>query len=358
MASMTSNIDNTARPTIAITMGDPCGIGPEVVAKALASGDVYAICRPVVIGSAWAMEQAARHAGAALRVREVESARAGGHEAGQVDIIDPHNLNPEDITVGKISAVCGRACMEWVSEAGRLALAGEIDAIATAPVNKEAASLAGYTSIGHMELLQELTGAPDVATMLMTKGLWVVHLTTHRSLRIACDYVTRERILGKLELTHDTFAKWGIPSPRIGVAALNPHASDGGLIGNEEAEEISPAVEDARRKGIKAVGPVPADSIFHQAIDGAYDVVLAMYHDQGHIPVKVHGFEESITANLGLPFVRTSVDHGTAFDIAGQGIASSVSMVQAVRAATLLCTGQGLPDAGTAPKASTAMGQL
>lgn len=345
MAKMAGTPD---KPTIAITMGDPCGIGPEVVAKTLASGDIYSICRPVIIGSGYAMEQAAGLAGIPLSVREVASAGDGGHTAGQVDIIDPHNLNPEDITVGRISPTCGRACMEWVTTAGELALAGEVDAIATAPVNKEAASLAGYTSIGHMELLQELTGASDVATMLMTKRLWVVHLTTHRSLRIACDYVTRDRILGKLALTHDTFEQWGIPKPRIGVAALNPHASDGGLIGNEEAEEISPAVEAARERGIDAVGPVPADSIFHQAIDGAYDVVLAMYHDQGHIPVKVHGFEESITANLGLPFVRTSVDHGTAFDIAGQGIASSVSMFQAVRAAVLLSTGQGLLETGAA----------
>ncbi len=345
MARMAGTSD---KPTIAITMGDPCGIGPEVVAKTLASDDIYSICRPVVIGSGYAMEQASSLAGVPLRVLEVASAGDGGHTAGQVDIIDPHNLNPEDITVGRISPTCGRACMEWVSTAGELALSGEVDAIATAPVNKEAASLAGYTSIGHMELLQELTGASDVATMLMTKRLWVVHLTTHRSLRIACDYVTRDRILGKLVLTHDTFEQWGIPSPRIGVAALNPHASDGGLIGNEEAEEILPAVEAARERGINAVGPVPADSIFHQAIDGAYDVVLAMYHDQGHIPVKVYGFEESITANLGLPFVRTSVDHGTAFDIAGQGIASSVSMFQAVRAAVLLSTGQGLPETGAA----------
>ena len=330
------------KPIIAITMGDPCGIGPEVIAKALASDQVYPTCRPVVVGNLWAMEQAAKLVGASLTVHEVGSTGEAGNVPGTVDVIDPHNLNPEDITVGKLSPTCGKACMEWVSRAGELAMAGEVDAIATAPVNKEAASLAGYTSIGHMELLQEMTGAKDVATMLMTGKLWVVHLTTHRSLRIACDYVTKDRILAKLELTHDVFGTWGIPNPRIGVAALNPHGSDGGLIGNDEAEEIVPAVEAAKEKGINAIGPVPADTIFNQAIDGAYDVVLAMYHDQGHIPVKVYGFEESITANLGLPFVRTSVDHGTAFDIAGKGIAAHVSMLEAISMAVALSTGKGL----------------
>ena len=331
------------KPLIAITMGDPCGIGPEVIAKALASDQVYPTCRPVVVGSAWAMEQGIKVAGSTqLKVREVESTTEAGLSPGTVDVVDPHNLNPEDITVGQLSPACGKACMEWVSRAAELALAKEVDALATAPVNKEAAAMAGYTAIGHTELLQEIAGAGDIATMLMSGRLWVVHLTTHRSLRVACDYVTRDRILARLELTHRTFGDWGIPNPRIGVAALNPHGSDGGLIGNEEAEEISPAVEAAKNQGINAIGPVPADSIFHQAIDGAYDVVLAMYHDQGHIPVKVHGFEQSITANLGLPFVRTSVDHGTAFDIAGKGVAAHISMLEAIRTAVALSTGKGL----------------
>ena len=330
------------KPIIAITMGDPCGIGPEVVAKALASGDVYSMCRPVVVGKAWSMEQALTLTGASLRVREVESPAEAGLDAGHMDVVDIHNLNPEDITVGRISPTCGKACMEWVTRAGELAMAGQVAALATAPVNKEAASLAGYTAIGHMELLQELSGATQVATMLMSGRLWVVHLTTHRSLRRACDYVTKDNILDKLELTHDSFTQWGFPSPRIAVAALNPHGSDGGLLGNEEADEISPAVEQACAKGIDARGPVPADIVFHQAIQGSYDVVLAMYHDQGHIPVKVYGFEQSITANLGLPFVRTSVDHGTAFDIAGKGIAHHDSMLEAIKLAVSLSLGRGL----------------
>ena len=234
--------------------------------------------------------------------------------------------------------------MEWVTKAGELALAGSVDGLATAPLNKEAASLAGYTSIGHMELLQELSGAKTVATMLMAKNLRVVHLTTHRSLRVACDYVKKDRILEYLRLTHDSFVKWGFTKPSIAAAALNPHGSDGGLLGDEEAQEIAPAVAAAREEGINAIGPVPADAVFHQAVENRYDVVLAMYHDQGHIPVKVYGFEESITANLGLPFVRTSVDHGTAFDIAGKGVASQTSMSESIRLAVALAKGNGLAD--------------
>ena len=330
------------KPIIAITMGDPCGIGPEVIAKALAQGDVYAGCRPLVIGSLRSMQQAVNLTGASLNVHVVESPLGAGLSPGLVDVLDIHNLNPQDITVGKVSPPCGRAAMEWVSRAAELALAGQVNALTTAPINKEAASLAGYKAIGHMELLQEVSGAPDVATMLMSGRLRVVHLTTHRSLRVACEHVTKDRILAKLVLTHDSFTRWGISGPSIAVAALNPHGSDGGLLGNEEAEEIMPAVEEARRKGIAAYGPVPADIVFHQAIRGDYDVVLAMYHDQGHIPIKVHGFERSITANLGLPFVRTSVDHGTAFDIAGKGIAQHESMLEAIKLAVSLSLGKGL----------------
>jgi 4-hydroxythreonine-4-phosphate dehydrogenase len=177
--------------------------------------------------------------------------------------------------------------------------------------------------------------------MLMSGRLRVVHLTTHRSLRRACDYVTRENVLAKLELTYRSFQAWGFERPRIGVAALNPHASDGGLLGDEE-KQIAPAVAEARRKGIDATGPVPADVVFHQAIKGKYDVVLAMYHDQGHIPVKVYGFERSISVNLGLPFIRTSVDHGTAFDIAGKGVADATSMLEAIKVAVGLASGMGL----------------
>lgn len=330
------------KPSIAITMGDPCGIGPEVVTKALSNPKVYDLCRPLVVGNIFAMRQAANTTGLPIAINEVSDLTTAGTDPYAIDVLDIHNLNPEDITVGDISIPCGKAAMEWVTQAGKLALAGTVQGIATAPLNKEAASLAGYQAIGHMELLQELSQAETVGTMLLAKNLRVVHLTTHRSLRLACDYVKKDRILNYLRLTHDSFVQWGFSNPRIGVAALNPHGSDGGLLGLEESEEIAPAVFEAKASRINAIGPIPSDIIFHQAINNQYDVVLAMYHDQGHIPVKVYGFEESITANLGLPFVRTSVDHGTAFDIAGKGIADPTSMLESIRLAVGLAMGKGL----------------
>ncbi len=280
------------KPAIAITMGDPCGIGPEVVVKALSQAWVYASCRPLVVGNVYAMQKAVELTGTSLRINEPDDPATAGDDPQVIDVLDIKNLNPEDITVGEISPTCGKAAMEWVTRAGELALAGVVAGLATAPLNKEAASLAGYQSIGHMELLQELSGAKTVATMLLAKNLRVVHLSTKRSVRIACDYVKKDRILEFLQLTHDNFVSWGFKSPRIGAAALNPHGSDGGLMGDEEASEIAPAVEAARSEGIEAIGPIPADVIFHQAIQGQYDAVLCMYHDQGHIPVKVYGFEE------------------------------------------------------------------
>ena len=313
-------------------MGDPAGIGPEVAAKALVDPRLPTEVRPIVLGSAAAMHDALRQIGAAAAVRVVHSAEeAPGGDV--ITVLDPENLDYGSIVRGSVSAQAGAASVEWVLKAGEMAVAGEVQAIVTAPINKEACSLAGYRDIGHMEIFQQQTGADNVATMLMADSLRVVHLTTHRSLRRACDYVTRANVLSKIVLTHESFVKWGYEAPRIGVAALNPHASDGGLIGEEEASEITPAVEEARATGIDAVGPVPADTIFNQAIDGKYDVVLAMYHDQGHIPIKVHNWAKSVSVNLGLPFVRTSVDHGTAFDIAGKGVADHASMLEAIRVA-------------------------
>ena len=219
------------RPAIAITMGDPCGIGPEVVVKALSDPRVYASCRPLVVGNVYAMERAVELTGLPLRINESDDPETAGRDDRVVDVLDIKNLDTEDITVGRISPACGKAAMEWVTKAGELALSGAVAGLATAPLNKEAASLAGYQSIGHMELLQELSEAKTVATMLMAKNLRVVHLSTHRSLRIACDYVKQDRIIDYLQLTHDSFVKWGFESPRIGAAALNPHGSDGGTAG-------------------------------------------------------------------------------------------------------------------------------
>ena len=331
------------RPIIAITMGDPCGIGPEVVAKAVARPDIRELCSPLAVGNTTVLRDIVARMSLALTVREAASPGDALGPEDSIAVLDPHNLDTNAIMLGQVSAEAGKACMEWVELAARLCLSSEAQAMATAPINKEAASLAGYKEIGHMEVLQRLTGSDEVATMLISGELRVVHLTTHRSLRAACDAVTRENVLAKLQLTHDHFQQWGFPRPRIGVAALNPHASDGGLLGDEEATAIAPAVEEAENLGLRVTGPVPADSVFNQAIDGQYDVVLCMYHDQGHIPVKVYGFEQSIAVNLGLPLIRTSVDHGTAFDIAGQGTAQAESMAEAIKVAAGLASGRGLP---------------
>ena len=335
-------IELAEQPIIAITMGDPCGIGAEVIAKALARPEVAAWCTPLIVGNVDIMRRAVDLTGAKLAIEPVESPDEAAVGEGAVAVLDIGNYNAAAMVPGQISPVAGKAAMEWVVRAGELCLEGSVAAMATAPLHKEAASLAGYQDIGHMEVLQRLAEAPKVLTMLMSKGLRVVHLTTHRSLSRACEYVTHDNILTALRLTDYAFKGWGVAAPRIGVAALNPHASDGGLIGDEEQTEITPAVETALAEGINAVGPVPADTIFLQGVRGDYDAILAMYHDQGHIAVKMYGFEESITVNLGLPFIRTSVDHGTAFDIAWQNKADATSMVESIRAAADLTTGAGI----------------
>ncbi|MYA17695.1 MAG: 4-hydroxythreonine-4-phosphate dehydrogenase PdxA, partial [Gammaproteobacteria bacterium] len=220
------------------------------------------------------------------------------------------------------------------------AITGDIAAMMTCPLHKEAIHAAGYVDdIGHQEILARLTGARTTATMLMTPGLRVVHLSTHKSLIEAGRFVTRANVLDKLRLCHESLTAWGLNDPRIAVAALNPHGGEGGLLGREELDEIGPAVQDARELNIDATGPLPADSVFNRAIGGEFDVVLAMYHDQGHIAIKVHNFHESVTATLGIPLIRTSVDHGTAFDIAGRGIADATGAVAALRAAVDLAQG-------------------
>ena len=331
------------KPLVAITMGDPAGIGAEVTAKALLDRRVFQKCSPFVVGSAAAMDEALGLIDGSVSTHLAHTLEEVVGEPGSIDVLDQENLDYSAIRLGEVSAQAGKAAVEWVLKAGELASSGQVQAIVTAPINKEACSLAGYKDIGHMEIFQSQTGAKEVATMLMAGTLRVVHLTTHRSLRVACEFVTRANVLAKIRLTHDSFKGWGFPRPRIAVAALNPHASDGGLLGDDEEKEIRPAVEEARALGIDATGPIPADTVFNQAIDGKFDVALAMYHDQGHIPIKVHDWARSVSVNLGLPFIRTSVDHGTAFDIAGQGIANHESMSEAVKVAVELASDSRLP---------------
>jgi 4-hydroxythreonine-4-phosphate dehydrogenase len=332
------NVDK--RPIIVVTMGDAAGIGPEIVVKALSSKKIYSVCRPLVIGDAGILSGVIGSLKSTLILRTVKAADEVSGEFGAIDLIDLKNLDRQEVAPGQVSAPCGRAAMEYVVEATQLALNRKIKAIVTAPISKEATIRAGFGDMGHMEYFARVTHTAEYATMLASGPLRVVHLSTHYSLRNACERVNKENILGKVRLTHDSFQKWGIAHPRIAVAALNPHGGEGGLLGLEEIEQISPAVTAAQNQGIDARGPFPADSVFTRAVGGEFDVVIAMYHDQGHIPVKVYGFERSITVALGLPFIRTSVDHGTAFDIAGKGIASSRSLEEAILVAFGLSQGK------------------
>ncbi len=327
-----------ARPVIAVTVGDTAGIGPEVVLKAFAAPELFTDARPLVIGPFAVLQAQAKHFHSGLQLRTVTGAEDARGEPGALDVLDVGGLRPADVTFGKVNAACGKAAMEAIKAAVDLAVRGEVRAIATAPINKEAVSAAGFPDTGHMRYMVRLTGAAHFAAMLMSGTLRVVHLTDHYSLRDAVGMITRDRVLAQLELIDRSFRNWGI-APRIGVAAVNPHGSDGGLFGREEIEEVGPAVEAAVSRGIDARGPVPADSVFVKAVRGEFDVVLAMYHDQGHIAIKVHDFERSLAVSLGLPFVRTSVDHGTAFDIAGKGIADARSMAEAFKLSVSLVDG-------------------
>ncbi len=338
------------RPLVALTLGDPSGVGPEVVAKALAEPVVHDHGRLFVIGDLEAVRGAVALTGSGAAVRAIAGAGEAASDPSAIDVLEVEGAAGA-FPVGELSLDSARACHAWVERAAGLAISGEIAAIATAPVNKEGWRAAGITDTGHQEVLKRMSGSSHVATMLVSGELRCMHLSTHFSLAEACAFVTREHVLQAIRLTHGHFTRWGFEAPRIAVSALNPHASDAGLIGTTEQDEIAPAIEDAVALGIDARGPVPADSVFNQAIDGQHDVVVVMYHDQGHIPIKVHGFEESVSVNLGLPFVRTSVDHGTAFDIAGQNRAQAVSMVEAILLATRLAVGSSL--GATAPAAST-----
>lgn len=331
------------RPFLAITMGDPAGVGSEVTVKTLLDKSIYAKCKPFVVGNTEAIKSAIKIVNASINVNKISSINQINGQHGTIDVFDMDNLNFNNIEYGKLSAISGKASVEWILKAGELAAAGDIQAIATAPINKEACSMAGYDDIGHMEIFQNQTNSSNVATMLMARNLRVVHLTTHKSLRNACDHVTKDNVLSKILLTDEYFKKWGWESPRIGVAALNPHASDGGLLGDEEKEQILPAVNQAKSEGVDVQGPIPADTVFNQNIDNKFDVCIAMYHDQGHIPIKVYDWARSVSVNLGLPFVRTSVDHGTAFDIAGKGVADHISMKESIDVAVSVVSDNKLP---------------
>lgn len=332
----------TNKPLLAVTIGDPSGIGPEVVAKSLQDRSMYDIMRPVLLGTVSVVENALKAIGSNDQVVGIDSASEAKCEPGTIEVLSPGDWEGTAFPVGKHDAGSGAASHLWVEEAAKMCMAGEVEGMVTAPVNKESWHMGGSKDTGHMEVFKRLSGSDYVATMLVSGPMRCMHLSTHKSLGEAVKYVTTENIMTATRLTQKLFKEWGFDNPRIAIAALNPHASDNGLIGSEEADEIAPAVAQAVEEGIDATGPHPADTVFNSAAAGKYDVVVVMYHDQGHIPIKVYGVEESVTVNLGLPFLRTSVDHGTAFDIAGTGIASEISMIEALKLGAALASKQGL----------------
>jgi 4-hydroxythreonine-4-phosphate dehydrogenase len=331
------------KPVLGITMGDPSGCGPEITIKALGHKEVYETCQPVVIGDARVLEKAAREAVKRqdVIIHPVSSIKECLFKFNTIDVFDLHNVEIDKLKIGKVDAMSGSAAYSSVKKVIELAMAKEIDATITNPLNKEALNLAGHHYSGHTEIYADLTKTKDYSMMLADDALRVVHVSTHVSLREACDRVKKDRVLKVIELAHTTCKSLGIENPRIAVAGLNPHAGENGMFGREEIDEIIPAVEAAKAKGINAEGPIPPDTVFSKARGGMYDIVVAMYHDQGHIPLKVLGFLYDQTAGkwqsvkgvnitLGLPIIRSSVDHGTAFDQAWKGSANESSLLNAI----------------------------
>ncbi|MDR6415513.1 4-hydroxythreonine-4-phosphate dehydrogenase PdxA [Pseudarthrobacter sulfonivorans] len=341
-ADMTTEAANTtdqkSLPIVAVTMGDGAGVGPEVVVAAVLDPQSNAECRPVVIGDALRLRQAADILGIKADVQKIENVEDAVFTPGRVNVIDLALL-PEDLAWGKLSPVAGHAAYEYIRVASELAMAGKVQAICTAPLNKEALHAAGHIFPGHTELLAQLTGTEEVSMMLSTPKIKVIHVTTHIGLMDAVRKINPDLVERTIRRGHEALLRAGIANPKIGVCAINPHAGEGGLFGQgEEAEKIEPGVKAAQAAGIDVTGPLPADTLFFLAGRGDYDLVVAMYHDQGHGPVKVLGIEAGVNITVGLPVIRTSVDHGTAFDIAGKAIADSRSMVEALHQAAEMAT--------------------
>jgi 4-hydroxythreonine-4-phosphate dehydrogenase len=336
---------STALPLIAVTMGDGAGIGPEVVVAALLDDAVLTRCRPVVIGDAQRLREAARILGLDCEIASVEHPRDAEFTPGRVNVVDL-GLLPADLPWGKLSPVAGDAAYMYIKRAAELAVAGDVHAICTAPLNKEALHAAGHIYPGHTELLAHLTGTEEVSMMLSTEKVKVIHVTTHIGLIDAVNRIEPGLVERTVRRGHEAMVRAGVPNPVIGVCGINPHAGENGLFGyGEEEEKIVPALEKLRAEGVDARGPLPADTAFFLASRGDYDLIVAMYHDQGHGPVKVLGIEAGVNLTVGLPVIRTSVDHGTAFDIAGTGTAEAGSMVEALRQAAEMATAPVAPVA-------------
>lgn len=321
------------KPIIAVTMGDPAGIGPEIVAKSIADKATYDVARCIVIGDKKVMEKAIKIVGADLKVNVVESPADGDYSYGVLNMIDLDNIDMSRFEYGKINAMCGQAAFDYIKKSIEITMDKQADAVATTPINKESLHAAEVDFIGHTEIFGALTGTDDPLTMFETNGLRVFFLTRHKSLRDMLDDIKKDRIIDYVERCTDALRRLGVKEGTMAVAGLNPHSGEHGLFGWEEVKEIAPAVEELRERGFNVAGPVPADSVFHQAAQGRFNSVLSLYHDQGHIATKTLDFDRTISITNGMPILRTSVDHGTAFDIAGKGIAGAVSMEEAIRLA-------------------------
>ncbi|MDD4970208.1 MAG: 4-hydroxythreonine-4-phosphate dehydrogenase PdxA [Paludibacter sp.] len=329
------------KPIIGISMGDPAGIGPEICIKALSIPDVYDRCQPLVVGDATVMEQTVKSMHVNVKINAIQSVKEALFTPGTIDVYDLKNVVIADLNLGEVSAMSGNAAFEAVKKVIDLALAEEVDATVTAPINKESIHKAGHKFSGHTEIYAHFTNTAKFAMLLADENLRVIHATTHVSLRKACDLCTKERVMEVISLLNDACVQFGIAKPHIAVAGLNPHAGENGLFGDEEINEIIPAIIESNALGYDVEGPVPPDTMFVKAVQGRYDGCVAMYHDQGHIPFKLEGFQwdnekqtmksvKGVNITLGLPIIRTSVDHGTAFEIAGKGIASADAMLVAI----------------------------
>jgi 4-phospho-D-threonate 3-dehydrogenase / 4-phospho-D-erythronate 3-dehydrogenase len=334
-------------PVIAITMGDPASIGPEIAVKALKEKKIYDTCRPLLTGDAGVFRDIIQRLQLNVQVNAIDKVNDAKFEYGTIDVVDLKNVDLAKLQFGKIAGMCGEASFQAIKKAIALAMAGEVDATVTGPINKKSINEAGHHFAGHTEIYAHYTNTKKYAMLLVEDNINVIHVSTHVSLRQACDLVKKERILQVIELLRKGLEQLGKTNLKIGVAGLNPHAGDSGLFGTEDDEEILPAVEEAKRLGYDVEGPVPPDTMFAKAAMGAYGGVVAMYHDQGHIPFKLAGFKwnaekqqmdsvKGVNITLGLPIIRTSVDHGTAFEIAGKGIASADAMVLAIESAIQL----------------------
>ena len=322
------------RPLIAIPMGDPAGIGPEIVLKTVADEETQRTARCIVVGSRKVFEYAMNYPGSPrLEINVVKTPEDGKYEPGVLNLIDLDNIDMGQFRVGEVNGMCGRAAYEYIAKSIELANARIVDAVSTTPINKESLRKGGVNFIGHTEIFSALTHTDDPLTLFEVNNLRVFFLSRHVSLRKACDMVTKDRIIDYVIRCTDALRKLGVTEGTMAIAGLNPHSGEHGLFGDEEVKEVFPAVEELQKRGYKVAGPIGADSVFSQALHGKYNSVLSLYHDQGHIATKTLDFERTISITAGMPILRTSVDHGTAFDIAGKGIASAVSMKEAVRLA-------------------------